>query len=137
MNQSKPKPNGRDPKARHNDASILGAYGEQAATRYLEDNGYLIVERNYRAGKHEIDIIAFKDNELVVVEVKTRSGNDIVEPEEAVNHKKRQSLIYAANAYVQQKNRHESVRFDIITVIKKEGTTEIKHIKEAFNVLCF
>lgn len=121
--------------AKYMKANALGKAGEQLAVKYLEDEGYLIVERNYRAGKHEIDIIAHKENELVVVEVKTRTDNDVIEPEEAVDHRKRQSLIWAANSYVQEKEISEQVRFDIIAIITKDEKTEIRHIKDAFNVL--
>lgn len=119
------------------EANALGVLGEQMAARYLEDNGYMIVERNFRAGKHEIDILALKDGQLVVVEVKTRSDDELVAPEEAVDHKKRQSLIWAANDYVLRHNRQEPVRFDIITLVKTGEDTELHHIEDAFNVFCY
>ena len=121
--------------AKHIKANALGKTGEQLAVKYLEEEGYLIVERNYRSGKHEIDILAHKDNELVVVEVKTRTGNDVIEPEEAVDHRTRQSLILAANSYVQQKEITEQVRFDIVAIVIKDDKTEIRHVKDAFNVM--
>ena len=57
--------------AKHND---LGKAGENAAVAYLEQKGYLIRDRNWRKGHFELDIVAAKDNELIVVEVKTRSN---------------------------------------------------------------
>ena len=60
--------------AKHND---LGKAGENAAVAYLEQKGYLIRDRNWRKGHFELDIVAAKDNELIVVEVKTRSNNPI------------------------------------------------------------
>ena len=74
---------------------------------------------------------------LVVVEVKTRSDDELVAPEEAVDHKKRQSLIWAANDYVLRHNRQEQVRFDIITLVKTGEKTELHHIEDAFNVFCY
>lgn len=118
-------------------AKALGAAGEQAAVEYLQKEDYLILERNYRAGKHEIDIIAFKDNEVVVIEVKTRSGNEVIEPEEAVNHRKRQMLIWAADNYVREHNRQEPVRFDIISIINGKNGKEIRHLRDAFNVMSY
>lgn len=118
-------------------ANALGKAGEQEAMEYLMKNDYMILERNYRAGKHEIDIIAFKDDEIVVVEVKTRSGNEVLEPEEAVDHRKRQMLIWAADKYVREKNRQEGVRFDIISIIEGKEGRELRHIKDAFNVMSY
>ena len=118
-------------------AKALGAAGEQEAVEYLQKNDYLILERNYRAGKHEIDIIAFKDDEIVAVEVKTRSGREVIEPEEAVNHRKRQMLIWAADKYERENNRQEPVRFDIISIIEGNEGREIKHLRDAFNVMSY
>lgn len=118
-------------------AKALGKSGEQEAVEYLQKNDYLILKRNYRAGKHEIDIIAFKDDEIVVVEVKTRSGNNVIEPEEAVNHRKRQMIIWAADKYVSENNRQEPVRFDIISIIEGSEGHEIRHLKDAFNVMSY
>lgn len=118
-------------------AHELGKEGEQLAVKYLEEQGYLILERNFRAGRHEIDIIAMKDDEIVMVEVKSRTDDNVIEPEEAVNHKKRHSLILAADSYIRQRKRNEQVRFDIITVLKKDAESELKHIENAFNVLSY
>ena len=60
--------------AKHND---LGKAGENAAAAYLEKEDYLIRHRNWRKGHFELDIVAAKDNELVVVEVKTRSNTRV------------------------------------------------------------
>ena len=124
-------------KKKRQKANALGAMGEQTAVEYLEEEGYLILERNYRAKRHEIDIIAYKDNEIAIVEVKTRSNNNITEPEEAVDHRKRQMLIWAADKYVCTHERQEPVRFDIISIVTNNGKTEIHHIKNAFNVLSY
>lgn len=63
--------------AKHND---LGKAGENAAVAYLEQKGYLIRNRNWRKGHFELDIVAAKDNELIVIEVKTRSNTLFAEP---------------------------------------------------------
>ena len=68
--------------AKHND---LGKAGENAAVAYLEQKGYCIRDRNWRKGHFELDIVAAKDNELIVVEVKTRSNTLFAEPEDAVD----------------------------------------------------
>ena len=71
--------------AEHNE---LGKQGEQVAVDYLLEKGYEILERNYQARKAEIDIIAKKDNWLIVVEVKTRTSIDFGNPEDFVNKNK-------------------------------------------------
>ena len=70
------------------------------ATKYLVDQGYVILDRNYRKGHQEADIIALDNDELVIVEVKTRSGDTWFAPEEAVDHRKRRNLIRVANNYI-------------------------------------
>ena len=76
-------------------------------------------------------------DELLVVEVKSRASDIIMQPEDAVGHKKRLALIRLANEYVKTHNRKENVRFDIVTDISNSGNTEIKHLKNAYNVMSF
>ncbi|MBL0129519.1 MAG: YraN family protein [Flavobacteriales bacterium] len=116
--------------AEHN---LIGAQGEQLACRYLEEHGFEIVERNWRYGRHEIDIIAKQGPELVFVEVKTRSTDQHGEPEEAVKKGKRGRMIKAANAYVQATGTDLRVRFDIVSIIlHPSGKPYIHHIPDAF-----
>ena len=110
-----------------------GAQGEQLACRYLEEHGFEVVERNWRHGRHEIDIIAKRGLELVFVEVKTRSTDQHGEPEEAVKKGKRGRMIKAANAYVQATGADLRVRFDIVSIIlHPSGKPYIHHIPDAF-----
>ncbi len=116
--------------ATHND---LGQWGEQKAVELLEAKGYRIMERDWHCGHRDIDIVAMDCDELVFVEVKTRSGNLLVAPELAVNREKMQSLSKAANAFVKTKRIGLPMRFDIISIIKTDnGEYEIKHIENAF-----
>lgn len=75
--------------ATHND---LGLLGEDVAIDYLIKHGYQILERNYRYQKGEVDILAKKDDALVAVEVKTRTGNYFGDPHEFVKPKKNQVI---------------------------------------------
>ena len=126
----------RTPEERR-EALEFGKMGEQMTARYLTDKGYIILEHNYRRGHLEIDLIALDGDELVIVEVKSRVYDNILQPEAAVDHKKRLALIRLANEYVKTHGRKENVRFDIITVVSKEGGAEIKHLKNAYNVMSF
>lgn len=126
----------RTPEKRR-EALEFGKIGEQMTAKYLTDKGYLILEHNYRRGHLEIDLIALDEDELVIVEVKSRAYDNILQPEDAVDHKKRQALIRLANEYVKTHNRKENVRFDIVTVVSKADGAEIKHLKNAYNVMSF
>ena len=83
--------------------NITGKEGEELARRYLEANDYLILETNWRIGHLEADIIAYKDNRIVFVEVKTRSEGMIARPMEAVDRQKqRHRDRHAAQLHVPQ-----------------------------------
>lgn len=110
----------------------LGKRGEELATRYLVRKGYRILERNWRAGKDEIDIIALNEDFIVVVEVKTRSTGSYGDPEEAVDRNKQRFLIRAADEYVNQKEIDKEIRFDIISIIIEQNKQTIRHIEDAF-----
>ena len=86
--------------AQHND---LGKWGESAVADYLAERGYAIVERNWRLGKIEIDIIASKGTDIVFVEVKTRREPS-ANPFEAMPRQKDQMLLRGANAYIDRKS---------------------------------
>ena len=108
-----------------------GKLGEDLAATYLEKQGYTILERNWYHQHQEIDILATKDSELIVIEVKCRSGNPLTDPHISVNKNKQRLLIKAANAYIQKKDLDMEVRFDIISVLTDQYI-RIEHIENAF-----
>ena len=113
----------------------IGAFGEDAACEYLEDNGYEILERNFSLKTGEIDIIAEKDGCTVFIEVKTRKNNLYGEPSEAVNWKKQKHIRNTALLYLGSVD--AEMRFDIIEVFYKSGgnglsVSKINHIRNAF-----
>lgn len=111
----------------------LGKIGEDLAVAYLQDKGYQILERNWRSGHKEIDIIALNDDDvLIIVEVKTRKSDDFGEPDIAVGITKQRMLIWAADAYVRYRNLDVDVRFDIISIVISDAEPEIEHIEDAF-----
>lgn len=121
--------------ARHNE---LGKAGEDFAASYLEHAGYGIIERDWRQGSRDIDIVArTEDGTMVVfVEVKTRSSDAIVRPEDAVDARKIRNLGRAADAYVKERAIWDELRFDLINIV---GTApenfKLEHIIDAFNPL--
>ncbi len=110
----------------------LGNWGEDLAVEFLQNNGYLIRERNWHFGKEEIDIIALKAAELVVVEVKTRHSSQFGDPQDFVSAKKQRHLINAAEAYVLKYDLDVEVRFDIIAITTDTTPPNLTHIEEAF-----
>ena len=114
----------------------LGKWGEDEAALYLEDEGYVIIDRDWKIGKRDLDILALSPDgkTLAVVEVKTRSGDEYQQPEEAVDGRKMRNLAIAANAYVKEHQVDKELRFDIISVVGVGHQVEhLEHLKDAFN----
>ncbi|MBP7239300.1 MAG: YraN family protein [Saprospiraceae bacterium] len=110
-----------------------GAWGEGLAVTLLEQSGLVIVVRNWRYKRAEIDIIARENGVLVFVEVKTRAYSAFGLPEEMVDQRKRKLLIDAAMAYMRSVGHEWEIRFDIVSVLGEPGKpTEIKHFRDAF-----
>lgn len=116
--------------ADHND---FGKIAEDLAADYLQKSGYKILTRNFRFQKAEIDIIAEKDNLIIVIEVKARSTDAFMLPQEAVTKTKIRSIVSAANHYLEESDKQNEVRFDIISVLPDENKNLIiDHIADAF-----
>jgi len=115
--------------ADHND---LGEYGEERARDFLIENGYRIRETKWRAGSLEIDIIAEKNNTLVIVEVKTRSGAFADNPEQYIDNRKIKNIVNAAERYIMRYDWNGDTRFDVIAVVVNGQKVEIDHIEDAF-----
>ncbi len=110
----------------------IGRTGEQYAKEYLLAKGYCILHTNWRWRRLELDIVAATDQELVVVEVKTRSAGYLLAPEKAVDRKKINRIVQATDVYVRYFNIDLSVRFDVIVLIVREGRYQLEHIEDAF-----
>lgn len=110
----------------------LGKKGEEIASDFLLKKGFRILDRNFRAGKTEIDIVAMDGQVLVITEVKTRNTRYYGQPEQWVTPAKQKLLIRAANAYVKFKVFKGEVRFDVVSVVTGIQGTEIDHIPDAF-----
>ena len=116
--------------AEHND---FGNLAEDLAVEYLEKKNYRIIARNFRYQKAEIDIVAEFDDLIVVTEVKARSYNTVIEPQEAVTKKKIKSIVMCTDFFMQDRTIDKEDRFDIITVLPDEkGVLQLTHIQDAF-----
>lgn len=114
------------------DKKEIGNEGEAIARDHLLQQGYAILDTNWQFGHLEIDIIAMKDNQIVFVEVKTRSSSAVLEPQMAVNRQKQKNIIRAANSYILRNRYTLEARFDIITVVKNEKGTVVEHLPDAY-----
>lgn len=110
----------------------LGKSGERLAIKYLRQNGYRILEKNWVTGRKEIDIIAEDDEFIIFIEVKTRMADFQLHPRDAVSVPKQRNIIYAAQTYIQRKEIEKEARFDIITVVVDGAKHELEHIEDAF-----
>ncbi|MEJ7692881.1 YraN family protein [Daejeonella sp.] len=116
--------------ATHNDT---GTKGEAIAKKHLEDNGYQILEVNWRCRRAEVDLIAFKDSTLIFAEVKTRTGNSYGEPEDFVTYAKQGLMEFAAEEYIYKTGHSDDIRFDIISILfDKFENYKVNHIEDAF-----
>ncbi len=103
-----------------------GRAGEDAACKHLEDKGFEIIERNYRHGKSEIDIIAKKDNSLFAVEVKTRNTEKYGRPADFVTDEQQERIIEASRKYRDANYPGYTLHYDIIEVITDKNGNVVK-----------
>ena len=109
----------------------LGNLGEQIATEYIKKMGYKIIKRNFYCKQGEIDIIAQDNQEIVFIEVKTRSNMFFGRPSEAVNKVKLKHMCKAAKYYLYKSNCcNNIVRFDVVEVLVKDGKFSVNYIKQ-------
>ena len=116
--------------AEHNET---GEKGEEIAANYLQNKGFVVLEKNWRFKNLEADIIATISKTLVIAEVKTRKSNYFGEPETFVNKQKQKNLIKTAHEYIHRIKLELEVRFDIVSIILGDSQTKINHIEDAFS----
>ncbi len=116
------------------DRAEIGSRGEDAAVAYLERVGLQIVDRNWRDGRGELDIVATDGDTLVICEVKTRTTDAAGTPEEAVSPSKQRRLTRLARSYIAAQGLEPCpVRFDVVTVrVIAEDRALLRHHRAAF-----
>lgn len=117
--------------AQQNAKKELGYKGERLAQTYLIKKGYEVLETNRRFGRFEIDIIAKKENQVVFIEVKTRSTAYFGYPEEFVGDKQKSHFMQAANTYCAENKTVTDIRFDIIAIVIQKNITSLRHFQDA------
>lgn len=117
------------------DRHELGRRGEELAARYLEDRGWRILARNYRAGPKEVDLVVRRGGVLAFVEVKTRRGRAFGHPLDSITWKKRMEVTAGARGWLREHPPPPDTirRFDAVAVdVEPGGTVRFEHVKDAW-----
>lgn len=112
---------------------VLGQIGEDLAAEMYESLGYRVLERNFRVNEGELDVVALKGGVLVFCEVKTRRSDAWGLPAEAVEWRKQQRLRTLAARWMRERRPGAvEIRFDVISIVMRDGRAEITHLPGAF-----
>ena len=108
----------------------IGARGEDIATEWLRERGYYIVERNWRVGRYEMDIIAEHYDTLHFVEVKTRRKGGWQSAYDSIDEQKTRSLRRAAMAYRSMHRIRHNIQFDLIAItVDSDNSTSLEYVE--------
>ena len=111
---------------------IIGIEGENIARQFFESIGFEILETNWRHRHQEIDIIATDGKSLHIIEVKTQTSETGGFPEESVDRKEMLNIIKAAEAYMNMNTKWNTLQFDILSILLKNGEPEILWIEDVY-----
>jgi putative endonuclease len=111
----------------------FGELGERIAERWLLRRGWRVVQRRFRSGHRDIDLVVERDGTVAFVEVKARKGAEFGGPVQAVDHRKRKQLERSALVWIDRHGREaESYRFDVVGVLLSGATVRVCHVENAF-----
>src|SRR6185312_14806065 len=113
----------------------LGRLGERLAERWLCQRGWRVLQRRFRSGHRDIDLVVERDGTVAFVEVKARRGAEFGDPVEAVNWNKQRQLARSASVWIDRHGKPtESYRFDVVGVLMEGERVRIRHIPNAFSL---
>jgi len=113
----------------------FGALGERVAERWLQRAGWRVLQRRYRSGHRDIDLIVERCGLVAFVEVKARHAADFGDPVEAVNWRKQRELSRSASTWIDRHGRPgETYRFDVIGVLVDGPKVRVRHVANAFQL---
>jgi putative endonuclease len=113
----------------------FGELGERIAERWLRRQGWRVVQRRFRSGHRDIDLVVERDGTVAFVEVKARKGTEFGDPVEAVNWQKQRELARSASIWIDRHGRPAEVyRFDVIGVLVEGERVRIRHVANAFSL---
>lgn len=113
----------------------FGELGERIAERWLKRQGWRVVQRRFRSGHRDIDLVVEREGTVVFVEVKARRGREFGDPVEAVNWSKQKQLVRSASVWIDRHGRAaESYRFDVVGVLVEGERVRVRHVPNAFSL---
>jgi putative endonuclease len=113
----------------------FGELGERIAERWLKRKGWRLVQRRFRSGHRDIDLIVTRDDTVAFVEVKARRGAEFGDPVEAVNWSKQKELARSASVWIDRHGRaSESYRFDVVGILVEGERVRVRHVPNAFSI---
>jgi putative endonuclease len=113
----------------------FGMLGERIAERWLRQRGWRVVNRRFRNGHRDIDLVVEREGTVAFIEVKARKGDDFGGPVAAVNWRKQKELSKSASVWIERHGQPcELYRFDVVGVLVDGERVRIRHIPDAFNV---
>lgn len=111
---------------------LNGKKSEILAEKYLVERGYLILFKNIRVGRYEVDLVCQDKDVIVFVEVKSLVSSRIKNPYDAVTHSKQMRIIKVADTILKKHFPVNEARFDIISIVITNGKPQFEHLKNAF-----
>jgi putative endonuclease len=113
----------------------FGELGERIAERWLRRQGWRVVQRRFRSGHRDIDLVVEREGTVAFVEVKARRGLAFGDPVEAVNWSKQKELVRSASVWIDRHGRPaESYRFDVVGVLVEGDRVRVRHVPNAFSL---
>jgi putative endonuclease len=113
----------------------LGELGERIAERWLRERGWRVLQRRFRTGHRDIDLVVEREGVVAFVEVKARRGDGFGGPVEAVNWRKQRELGRSARVWIDRHGRPvEAYRFDVVGILVTGERVRIRHIENAFSL---
>jgi len=113
----------------------FGELGEQIAERWLTRHGWRVMQRRFRSGHRDIDLVVEREGTVAFVEVKARRGSEFGDPVEAVNWSKQRELIRSASVWIDRHGRpDDSYRFDVVGVLVEGDRVRVRHVPNAFEL---
>jgi putative endonuclease len=109
-----------------------GRRGDEVAAAWLEARGFRVVERNWRCGHKEVDLVAESERAVHIVEVKTLTPPLLSLPAEKVDARKQARLVAAARRLIAERHIDCEVQFDIVAVVLDGEEPKVEYIPEAF-----
>lgn len=109
----------------------IGNKAEAAAAQWLTQNDFTILDRNWRNGRYELDIVAKRQGTLHFIEVKCRKRGGLTTPEDAITHAKFRSLSKAAEEYIAMNGITSEIQFDLVSVEYSANEYDIRYVPNA------